>query len=172
MTVWCAGLDEYHIWYMSLCIDDRLVCRFGWIRHLVYVTLYRWPFDVQVWMSLIQTCTSNGHLYRATYTRKVQMKTLNIFYLIIYWIQKVHNDFSFLRSLKCVQYKCSSVSEVHGCLYKKILLAESAATRAPPAGPLHQTWKTCLPSPVWAVQTRENHCRRSHVVALRHVEDP
>jgi hypothetical protein len=34
------------------------------IRHLVYVTLYRWPFGVQVWMSLIQTCTPKGHLYR------------------------------------------------------------------------------------------------------------
>ena len=32
---------------MSLCIDDRLVCRFG----------------------LIQTCTPIGHLYRVTYTR-------------------------------------------------------------------------------------------------------
>jgi len=34
------------------------------IRHLVYVTLYRLPFGVQV-----QTCTPNGHLYRVTYTR-------------------------------------------------------------------------------------------------------
>jgi hypothetical protein len=32
-------------------------------RHLVYVTLYRWPFGVQVWMSLIQTCTPNGVMY-------------------------------------------------------------------------------------------------------------
>ena len=30
------------------------------------------------------------------------MKTLNIFYLIIYWIQKGHNDFIFLCSLHCV----------------------------------------------------------------------
>ena len=39
--------------------------------HLVHVTMYRWPFGVQVWMRLrlIQTCTSNGHLYRVTYTR-------------------------------------------------------------------------------------------------------
>jgi len=41
------------------------------IRHVVYVTLYRWPFSVQVWMrwvwmSLIQTCTPSGHLYRVT----------------------------------------------------------------------------------------------------------
>jgi len=28
------------------------------IRHLVYVTLYKWQSGVQVWMSLIQTCTS------------------------------------------------------------------------------------------------------------------
>jgi len=32
---------------MSLCIDDRLVCR----------------------RSLVQTCTPNGQLYRVTYTR-------------------------------------------------------------------------------------------------------
>jgi hypothetical protein len=29
-------------------------------RNLVYVTLYRWPFGVHVWMSLIQTCTPSG----------------------------------------------------------------------------------------------------------------
>ena len=32
------------------------------------------------------------------------MKTLNIFYLIIYWTQKVHNDFIFLCSLHCVLF--------------------------------------------------------------------
>jgi len=48
------------------------------MRHLVYVTLYRWPFGVQVWMRLrlIQTCTSKGHLYRATYTR-CRIDTIN-----------------------------------------------------------------------------------------------
>ena len=48
------------------------------IRHLVYVTLYRWPFGVQVWMRprLIQTCTPNGHLYRLTYTRH-RIDTIN-----------------------------------------------------------------------------------------------
>jgi hypothetical protein len=30
---------------------------------------YRHAFSVQVWMSLLQTCTLNGHLYRVTYTR-------------------------------------------------------------------------------------------------------
>jgi len=39
------------------------------IRHLVYITPYRWPYSLQVWMRLIQTCTLNGHLYRVTYTR-------------------------------------------------------------------------------------------------------
>jgi len=38
-------------------------------QHLVYVTLYRWPSGVQVWMRPTQTCTPNSHLYRATYTR-------------------------------------------------------------------------------------------------------
>ena len=32
------------------------------------------------------------------------MKTLNIFYLVIYWTQKVHNDFIFLCSLNCVLF--------------------------------------------------------------------
>jgi hypothetical protein len=49
-------------------------------------------------------------------TRVSQMKTLNIFYLIIYWTQKVHNDFIFLCSLHCIPYKCSSASEVHAYL--------------------------------------------------------
>ena len=50
------------------------------IRHLVYVTLYRWPFGVQVWMrlqsSFIQNCTLNGFLYRVTYTR-CRIDTIN-----------------------------------------------------------------------------------------------
>jgi hypothetical protein len=48
------------------------------IRHLVYVTMYRWPFGVQVWMRLrlIQTCTPNGHLYTVTYTR-CRIDTIN-----------------------------------------------------------------------------------------------
>ena len=44
-----------------------------------------------------------------------------------------------LRSLHCIPYKCSSALEVHGYLYKKSLLAESAATRASPAVPLRRT---------------------------------
>ena len=32
------------------------------------------------------------------------MKTLNIFYLVIYWTQKVHNDFILLCSLHCVLF--------------------------------------------------------------------
>ena len=50
------------------------------IRHLVYVTLYRRRFGVQVWMrllySLIQTCTPNGHLYGVKYTRS-RIHTIN-----------------------------------------------------------------------------------------------
>jgi len=94
------------------------------------------------------------------YTRVSRMKTLNIFYLVIYWTHKVHNDIIFLRSLHCVPYRCSSASEVHGYLSKKILLAESAATRAPPAAPLRRTWKTSLPSPLWVIQRRESHLGR------------
>ena len=52
------------------------------------------------------------------------MKTLNIFFLIIYWIRKVHNDFIFLRSFQCVQYKCSSVSELRKSAEKKTAIHE------------------------------------------------
>jgi len=48
----------------------------------------------------------------AVNTRVNEMKTLNMFYLVIYWTQKVHNDCIFLCSLHCVPYKCSSASEV------------------------------------------------------------
>jgi len=34
------------------------------IWHLVYVTLCRWPSNVQVWMETIRTCTLDGHLHR------------------------------------------------------------------------------------------------------------
>jgi len=44
-------LYQYDIWYMSLCVGDRPLCRFGW--HC----------------SSIQTCTLDGHLHRVTYTR-------------------------------------------------------------------------------------------------------
>ena len=37
-------------------------------------------------------------------TRVSEMKTLNIFYLVIYCTQKLHNDFTFLCSLHCVPY--------------------------------------------------------------------
>ena len=43
-------------------------------------------------------------------------ENLKYFYLVIYWTQKVHNDITFLRSLHCVPYKCSSASEVYGYL--------------------------------------------------------
>ena len=53
------------------------------------------------------------HQISHPHTRVSQMKILNIFYLVIYWTQKVHNDI-FLRSLHCVPYKCSTASEIHG----------------------------------------------------------
>jgi len=54
----------------------------------------------------------------------------------------------------------TSVPALQKCMdtsRKKSILAESAATRAPPAAPLCQTWKTCSPSPLWVVQRCENH---------------
>ena len=54
----------------------------------------------------------------------------------------------------------TSVPALQKCMdtsRKKSLLAESAATRAPPAAPLRRTWKTCLLSTLWVVQRRENY---------------
>ena len=54
----------------------------------------------------------------------------------------------------------TSVPALRKCMdtsRKKSLLAESAATNAPPAAPLQQTWKTCFPSSFWAVQRDESH---------------
>jgi len=48
-------------------------------------------------------------------------------------------------------WKCRDTSR------KKILLADNAATHAPPAAPLHWTWNTCFPSPLWVVQRHESH---------------
>ena len=41
------------------------------IRYLVYVTLCRWPSGMQVWteQNSVQTCITDGHLHRVTYTR-------------------------------------------------------------------------------------------------------
>ena len=57
----------------------------------------------------------------------------------------------------------TSVPALRKCMdtsRKKNILAESAATRAPPAAPLRRTWKTCLPSPLWAAQRHEGHWGR------------
>ena len=76
-------LYQYEIWYMSLCIGDRLVCRLGWsaiqacilagmcsssgdsnvsIRNLVYVTLYRWPSGMQAWMECHPSLHTSRHV--------------------------------------------------------------------------------------------------------------
>ena len=41
------------------------------------------------------------------------MRTLNVFYLVIYWSQKVHNDFIFLRSILLPPVGHSSNQEYH-----------------------------------------------------------
>ena len=46
-------------------------------------------------------------------TRVSQMKTLNMFYLVIYWTQKAHNDFIFLCSIVLPHFGHSSNHEYH-----------------------------------------------------------
>jgi len=41
------------------------------------------------------------------------MKTLNMFYLVIYWTQKVHNDFIFVCSIVLPPVGHSSIHEYH-----------------------------------------------------------
>jgi hypothetical protein len=72
----CMFISILHMFRAAMCPSSgELILS---IRHLVYVTLYRRPFGVQVWMRLrlIQTCTPNGHLYRLTYTRR-RIDTIN-----------------------------------------------------------------------------------------------
>ena len=47
-------LYQCDAWFMSLCVDDRLVCRLTW------------PSDMQVRMKLIQICIPDAHLHRVT----------------------------------------------------------------------------------------------------------
>ena len=55
------------------------------------------------------------YIYIHTYihTRVSQMKTLNTFYLVIYWTQKVHNDFIFLCSIVLPPVGQSSNHQYH-----------------------------------------------------------
>ena len=67
----------------------------------------------------------------------------------------------------------TSVPALRKCMCtsrKKSLLAESAATHAPPTTPPRRTWKTCLPSPLWEVQRHESHWGRS-LASTADVED-
>jgi hypothetical protein len=66
----CMFISILYMFWAAMCPSSgELIVSI----HLVYVTLYRWTFSVQVWMILqsspIQTCTPNVHLYRVTYTR-------------------------------------------------------------------------------------------------------
>ena len=67
------------------------------------------------------------------------MKTLSIFYLVIYWTQK-YTMTSFFYVVSIAYH--TSVPALRKCMdtsRKKSLLAESAATHAPPAAPLRRT---------------------------------
>jgi len=99
-----SGNDCYHsVWnllYFHLLPRNTNISL--WETCVLYIgRAYRYPPDVAFYISF------------STTTRVSQMKTLNIFYLVIYWMQKVHTDFIFLCSLHCVPYKCSSASELH-----------------------------------------------------------
>ena len=48
-----------------------------------------------------------------TFVRVSQMKTLNMFYLVIYWTQKAHNDLIFLCSIVLTTVGHSSNYEYH-----------------------------------------------------------
>ena len=61
------GLLYLYMFWAAMCPSSgELIVS---IRHLIYVTLYRWPSGVQV-------CTPDGHLYRVTYAR-CRIDTIN-----------------------------------------------------------------------------------------------
>jgi len=55
------------------------------------------------------------YIYIYIYMRVSQMKTLNMFYLVIYWTQKVHNDFIFLYNIVLPPVGHSSNHEYNCC---------------------------------------------------------
>jgi hypothetical protein len=57
-------LYQYNIWYVSLCVGDRLVCRSGSSSRPAHETVS----SVQVG-KFSPTCTPDGHLHRVTRTR-------------------------------------------------------------------------------------------------------
>ena len=84
----CAGLyrfDHFMCFCAGfMCFCDRFVCLFAGFMCLCAGFTSLWSFYVSLcWL----------------YTRMSQIGTLSMFYLLIYWTQKVHNDFIFLYSI-------------------------------------------------------------------------
>ena len=91
------------------------------------------------------------------------MKTLNIFYLVIYWTQ-MYTMTSFFYVVFIEHH--TRVPALRKCMdtsRKKSILAETACFR--------RTWKTWLPSPLWAVQRHESHRGRG-LASTADVKDP
>jgi len=60
-----------HVFWAAMCPSSgELIVS---VRHLVYITLCRWPSGMQVG---IPTCIPDGHLHRVTYTR-CRIDTIN-----------------------------------------------------------------------------------------------
>jgi hypothetical protein len=87
-TVW--------LWH---CLTYRLP-----VKHLIFDIFWGWHPVAVVQYTFTHKQYTEKHSeteylerdIRNNYTRVSQMKALNIFYLLIYWTQKVHNDFIFL----------------------------------------------------------------------------
>ena len=62
------------------------------------------------------------------------LKKVNIFYFVIYWTQKLNNDFIFLCSLHCLSHNVPALRKRMNTSRKKNSLAESATTLAPGRG--------------------------------------
>jgi hypothetical protein len=62
----CMFISILYMFRAAMCTSSgELIVS---IRHLIFVTLYRWPFSTQFWTRLIQTCTLNGHLDRVNHS--------------------------------------------------------------------------------------------------------
>jgi len=74
----CMFISILYVFRAAMCPSSgELIIS---IRHLVYVTLYRWPFGVQV-----QTCTPNGHLYRMLHRHTKRSSIHSDIYQMSYW---------------------------------------------------------------------------------------
>jgi len=82
------AVNKYIISYIFSTIPDG--CLTIYLNQILTETNKVWKFP---------SSDLQSRVVEQVYARVSQMKTLNMFYLVIYWTQNVHNDFIFLCSI-------------------------------------------------------------------------